>query len=154
MTRCASSAALVLLIIAARAAAFQHREAIGPATLEVRSDSDRPALALSEVLHVVVTVKGKDVRVKSPLRPAADASWEVLRSTESGPNAEGWQQTLTLAPLSPGDLKVEFTPLDFGSAATGEQRVTFKPFAVPVQSQIKDADLRHARDITSTEELP
>jgi hypothetical protein len=155
-----SIASLLLLLCAAPAVAFQHGEKNGPATLEARSDSDRPSLALSDVLHLVVTVEGgKGLHVTGPLRPVGDASWEVIQTKTTGPEpaTDGklrWRQTLTLAPMTPGDLKLELTPLVVRGDTSGEQRVAFKAITVPVQSQIKDADVRHARDITGTEELP
>jgi hypothetical protein len=153
-------ASVLLMLCAAPGVAFQHREQSGPATLEAHSDSDRPSLALSDVLHVVVTVEGgKGLRVTAPVRPVGDASWEVLQTQTTGPEAATggkvrWQQTLTLAPMTPGELKLELTPLVVRDDTGGEQRVAFKAITVPVQSQIKDADVRHARDITGTEELP
>ncbi len=153
-------AVLLLLLHAAPATAFQHRETNGPATLEARSDTDRTTLALSDVLHIVITVEGgKGLQVVAALRPVAESSWQVLQSAVSKPTpaADGrprWRQTLTLAPMTPGELQVALTPLVFRDDARGEQRIAFKPFTVTVQSQIKDADLRHARDITSPEQLP
>jgi hypothetical protein len=159
-TVCGPMAALLLLTLAVPAAAFQHRQTHGPASLEARSDSERPTLALADVLHITVTVDaGKGLAVKAPIRPTADSAWEVLATaaTEPKPLPDGrlrWQQALTLAPMAPGEPKLELTPLSFRDDAGGEQQITFKPLTVPVQSQIKDADLRHARDITSTEDPP
>src|SRR3712207_2477419 len=57
------------------AAAFAQRQVSGPATLEVRSDDDRPGIALSDFLRVTVTVEGgKGLEVEVPLRLAEGAA--------------------------------------------------------------------------------
>src|SRR5882724_4516811 len=112
-------AGLFILLLAAPAAAFHHKQTNGPATLEARSDHERPALALSDVLRVTVTLEGgKGLRVDNPIRPVAGGGWDVVASSVPEPKAgEGgrirWRQTLTLAPQAPGEQKLELTSLVF-----------------------------------------
>ncbi len=126
----------------------------------MRSDDDKPALALADVLHVVVTVEGgQGLQVEAPVRPAAGSSWQVLASSVANakPGEDGrmrWRQTLTLAPTAPGEQKVELTPLVYQDGRAGPRTAAWKPFSVTVETQIKDADARQARDITATEDLP
>jgi hypothetical protein len=65
-----------------------------------------------------------------------------------------WQQTLTLAPRAPGEQKLELTALVFHEAQTDPQTIAWKPFTVPVETQIKDPDPANIRDITATEDPP
>ncbi len=149
-------ATLLLLLQAVPAAALDYKETIGHATLEVRSDAARPAIALADVVRVIITVKGsKGLRVNAPARPIAGTGWDVLASPAPQTQADGdfrWQQTLTLAPTTPGELKLELTPLFVHDG--GDEKIAFKPLTVTVETQIKDIDPRQTRDITATEELP
>ena len=153
-------AALLVLVLAVPAAALHLKETNGPATLEVRSAADRPALALADVVHVEITLTGtKALRVEALVRPVPGSAWELLETASPEPQAQGaggvrWQQTLTLAPTTPGELKLELTPLIFHDGDGGEQKIVWKPLTISVQTQVKDLDLRQARDITTTEEPP
>jgi hypothetical protein len=158
--RVSGFAAALALLLVGPAPAFHQQQKSGPATLEVRSDSDRPAVALADVLHVVVTLEGgKGLLVDKPVRLADGSAWDVVsapaprtEATEAG--GLRWRQTLTLAPVMPGEAKVELSPLVYRDGAGDPQSVAFKPFTVPVVTQIKTADPALARDITATEELP
>lgn len=153
-------AGLLLVVLATPAAAFHHKETHGPATLEARSEHDRPTLALADVLRVVVTVEGeKGLRIDAAVRLVPGARWEMLSSSAPEPKAQEtgrvrWQQTLTLAPRAPGEQKLELTALVFHEAQTDPQTIAWKPFTVPVETQIKDPDPANIRDITATEEPP
>jgi hypothetical protein len=61
---------------------------------------------------------------------------------------------LTLAPLAPGEQKLEFTALVFREGDTDPQTIAWKSFTVPVETQIKDVDPAKLRDITTTEDPP
>jgi len=65
-----------------------------------------------------------------------------------------WQQTLTLAPTAPGELKLELTALVYREGDGEPRTIAWKSFAVPVETQIKNADANAVRDITATEEMP
>jgi hypothetical protein len=150
-------AAAILLLLATPAFALQHREARGAATLEVRTDPDAATLSLSDTVHVTITVDGsKELRVEAPVKLAAGAGWDVVTTAaEAKLQTNGrmrWQQTLTLAPAMPGELTLAMPPLIVHDG--GEERIAFKPLTIAVHTQIKDPDLRTARDITATEELP
>jgi hypothetical protein len=151
---------LLVLLLATPAAAFHHKETNGPATLEARSDHERAALALSDVLRVTVTLDGgKGLRVDTPIRPVPGSGWDVVASSAPEPKAgeDGrvrWRQTLTLAPLAPGEQKLELTSLVFRDGDSDAQTIAWKPFTVPVATQIKDADPAKVRDITRTEDPP
>jgi hypothetical protein len=149
-----------LLVIASPASvqAFQHIETNGPATLTARTDTDRAGMTLSDVLHVVITLEGgKGLRVEAPVRLAANSAWETLSisTVDVKQNPDGrWQQTLTLVPTTPGQLKLELTPLVLRDNGDAVQTLTWKPIAVTVETQIKEIDPRQARDITATEDIP
>lgn len=153
-------AGLLTLLLAAPAAAFHHKETNGPATLEARSDHERAALALSDVLRVTITLDGgKGLRVDAPIRPVPGGGWDVVDSSVPEPKAgeDGrvrWRQTLKLAPQAPGEQKLELTALVFRDGDSDSQTIAWKPFTVPVETQIKDADPGKIRDITSTEDPP
>jgi hypothetical protein len=151
---------LLLVLLTAPAAAFHHKETNGPATLEARSDHDRPALALADVLHVVVTLEGgKGLHIDAAVRLAPDAGWERISSSAPAPKVREtgrlrWQQTMALAPLAPGEQKLELTALVFRDATTEPRTIAWKAFTIPVETQIKDADPAKLRDITTTEDPP
>jgi hypothetical protein len=157
---CPTLAGFLILLLATPAAAFHYKETNGPATLEARSDHERSALALSDVLRVTITLEGgKGLRVDNPIRPVPGGSWDVLASSASEPKAgeDGrvrWRQTLTLAPLAPGEQKLELTSLVFRDGESDAQTIAWKPFTVPIETQIKDADPAKIRDITTTEDPP
>jgi hypothetical protein len=148
--------ALALLLLAAPAAAYHHKEVVGMAALEARSDADK--VALSDVLYVVITVEGsKDLQVETPCRPGA--GWDVVASAALAPKAgeDGryrWRQTFTLAPTAPGEQRLELTPLVYRDGEAEAQTVTWKPLTIAVETRIKDADPKQARDITTPEEPP
>jgi hypothetical protein len=153
-------AGLLLVLLAAPATAFHHKETNGPATLEVRSDHDRPTLALADVLHVVVTLEGgKGLHIDAAVRVVPGEGWEMISSSAPAPKLQEtgrvrWQQTMALAPLAPGDQKLELTALVFRDATTEPRTIAWKTFTVPVETQIKDADPAKLRDITTTEDPP
>jgi hypothetical protein len=153
-------AGLLILLLATPAAAFHHNETNGSATLEARSDHERPALALSDILRVTVTLDGgKGLRVDALIRPVPGSGWDVVASSVPEPKTgeDGrvrWRQTLTLAPQAPGEQKLELTSLVFRDGDGDAQTIAWKPFTVPVETQIKDPDPAKIRDITTTEDPP
>jgi hypothetical protein len=150
--------ALGMLISPLPAHGFQHHEKRGPATLDVRSDSDQKTLALADVLHVVVTLDDtKGLNVEAPVRLGPGSAWEVVSTatTDAKTAADGrWRQTLTVAPTAPGELTLQLTPLILRDRDGREQTLAWQAIAVSVETQIKEIDPRHARDITAIEELP
>jgi hypothetical protein len=153
-------AASLCMLFATNAAAFQHQQSRGSAQLVARSDSDQPALALADVLHVVITLKGsKELHVDTPVKPAAGSTWELLATSAATPSADAdgqprWQQTLTLAPTTPGEAQLQLTPLVFRDGSSEPQKIEWQPFTVVVRTQLAEVDPRQARDITAIEETP
>jgi hypothetical protein len=151
---------LLFALLATPVAAFHHTEKNGPATLEARSDHDRPTLALADVLHVVISLEGeKGLHIDTAVRLVPGASWELLSSSAPEPKMQEtgrmrWQQTLTLAPLAPGEQKLELTSLVFHDVDADPRTIAWKSFTVLVSTQIKDADPTQIRDITATEDPP
>ena len=70
------------MALVAPVAAFHYKETQGPATLEVRCEPlERPAIALADVLRVVITLDGsKDAEVDGPVRLIEGAAWYVVES--------------------------------------------------------------------------
>lgn len=156
------SAVLLLLfaLLPAEARAFTVRQTRGPATLLVRSELGQPAVALSELIHLTLSVEaGEGLQVEPPAKLLTQPLWSVVRRGEptTKPTETGtvrWQQSFTLAPLAPGTQPLEVAPLRYRDRASDWRQADWEPMSVNVETQIKDADPRHLRDITAVETLP
>ena len=155
---CLSVATSLLLV--EPAPAFRHKQTQGPATLEASSDSEGETMALADVLYVTVTVEGgKGLDVDGPLRLSDEVKWEVVAATPPRLKTEEdgrvrWQQTLTLAPTSPGEQPLGMAPLTYRNGEGDKQTVRWAPVGVKIVTTIKDSDTNSARDISAIEDLP
>jgi hypothetical protein len=137
-----------------------YQKTIGPATLEVRSDSEGQTISLADVLRVVVTLDGdKGLEVEAPVDLKPGTGWEVLSRTkpEFKKAEDGkfrWRQTLTLVPQALGEQAVSLTPLIYRTAKGEAQSAEWQPFPVTVETRLKNADPKQARDITATLDPP
>jgi hypothetical protein len=160
MPRLAILTSLCLVLLATPALAFRHKETQGPATLEARSESEGQAMALADVLHLVVTLEGsKGLEVDGPLRLGDVSAWDVLAVSPPRLKTEEdgrvrWQQTLTLAPTAPGDQPLHLAPLTYRDGEGDRHTLRWTPFSVRIVTAVTNLDPRSARDISASEDPP
>jgi hypothetical protein len=125
-----------------------------------RLGKDGMEISLSGEPRLILRVEGKaPLEVEAPEKITVSETWKGIAAgpailTTLADGKARWQQEFELEPLQPGQHDLKLEPLRFREDDGPWREVTWKPLPVRVTTQIKQADIGAARDITSIEEVP